>query len=190
MKKILFDGTNLDNWHTRNGSIPTWTIEDKAVTVTKDDIISNEEFGDAFIHVEFREPDMPEAEGQAKGNSGVFIHGCYEIQVLDSFGHEPPDQSDCSAVYNMYAPLVNACLPALEWQTYDIIFRAPVFNGDEMTEPARLTLLHNGRVVHNNIILYRATPGGLTDHPVARGQLMLQDHWNKVSFRNIWIEEL
>jgi hypothetical protein len=190
MKKVLFDGTNLDNWYAHRGGPAAWTLADGAMTVSHDDIISRAEYGDAHIHVEFREPDMPDKKGQEKGNSGVYVHGCYEIQVLDSYGIEKPDYGDCSAIYSMYAPLVNACLPALEWQTYDIIFRAPRFDGEEVTECARLTLLHNGKVVHNNILLHRTTPGGVTDKQVARGPLLLQDHGNPVSFRNIWIEEL
>ena len=190
-KTVLFDGTDLSNWRDGGGGAAQWEIKDGAMTVTKGNIVSIAEYGDAHLHVEFRVPDMPEAEGQGKGNSGVYVHGCYEIQVLDSYGREQPDSSDCSAIYGMHAPLTNACLPPMEWQAYDIYFRAPRFDGNQKTENAKLTLLHNGTVVHNNITLPHATSGGVThDREAMRGPLMLQDHDNPVSFRNIWFEAL
>ncbi len=190
-KIILFDGSNLDGWAKRDGSEAGWTIEDGIMTVSKDDIVSKETFGDALLHVEFREPDMPEATGQGKGNSGVYVHGCYEIQVLDSYGVETPTDGDCSAIYNMHAPLMNACKPALEWQTYDILIRAPRFNArGKVTEDGRISVFQNGLPVHNNIILPRSTPGGISEKPVAQGPLMLQDHGDPVSFRNIWVMKL
>lgn len=192
-KVVLFDGTNLDGWTARsNGETPDWKVEDGIMTVGHSDIISKYEFGDAHIHVEFRCPDMPDCTGQAKGNSGVYVHGCYEVQVLDSYGIETPLNNDCSGIYSIYAPLANACKPALEWQTYDIIFRAPRFNQyGEVKEDSRMTLLHNGIVVHNNIVLPSVTPGGVTgDRRPARGPLMLQDHGNAVSFRNVWVMPL
>lgn len=194
-KVILFDGTNLDGWTTRaSGAYPNWKVgEDGSVTVGNTDIISLYEFGDAHIHVEFRTPDMPEATGQNKGNSGVYIHGCYEVQVLDTYENDDALRTDdCAGVYSIAAPLCNACKPAMEWQTYDIIFRAPRFNGyGEVSENGRLTLLHNGIVVHNNLELPSVTPGGITENKrVARGPLLLQDHGNPVSFRNIWVMPL
>ena len=189
-KIMLFDGTSLENWKTRgSGAVPNWKIEDGICTVGNGDIISDYTFGDAQLHVEFRIPDMPEATGQGKGNSGVYVHGCYEVQVLDSYGIDPPLNNDCSGIYQMHAPLFNACLPALEWQTYDIILRAPKFNSHgEIAENGRMTVIQNGIVVHNNVELYSVTPGGITnDKRVAKGPLMLQDHGNAVSFRNIWV---
>lgn len=190
-KIILFDGSNLDAWTKRDGSPADWIVEDGIMTVSKENIVSKVTFGDALLHVEFREPDMPEAKGQSKGNSGVYVHGCYEIQVLDSFGVKNPDKGDCSAIYDMHAPLINACKPAMEWQTYDILIRAPRFNlRGKVKEDARISVFQNGLPVHNNVILPRATPGGVTEKPVAEGPLMLQDHNDPVSFRNIWIMKL
>ena len=128
-KVYLFDGTDLSGWKSRwSGNTPDWKVEDGIATVGHEDIVSDYQFSDAHIHVEFRIPDMPDCTGQAKGNSGVYVHGCYEIQVLDSYGIENPHNDDCSGIYSIQAPLCNACLPAEEWQTYDIIFRAPRFN--------------------------------------------------------------
>lgn len=192
-KVYLFDGSNLDEWTTRgSGEKPNWKVEDGIFTVGNGDIISNYQYGDAHIHVEFRIPYMPEATGQGRGNSGVYIHGCYECQVLDSYGIENPQNNDCSGIYQIHTPLCNACLPPLEWQTYDIILRAPRFNKcDEVCENGRLTVIQNGIVVHNNVELPHVTPGGITDNKrVARGPLMLQDHGNAVSYRNIWVMPL
>ena len=190
-KIILFDGTNTDQWTGRNGEPIDWVLEDGAMTVKHGDIVSKAVYGDAHIHVEWREPDMPEASGQWKGNSGVYIHGCYELQVLDSYGIEKPGMDDCGAIYSVYAPLVNACRPAMEWQTYDIYLRAPRFDeAGNVTENARVTILQNGVCIQNNIELWRTTPGGVGDVKVAEGPLLLQDHGNPVSFRNIWVETL
>lgn len=190
----LFNGKDMSGWTSRwSKGIPNWTVnEDGVVLVGNEDIISDYTFGDAHIHVEWREPDMPDCSGQEKGNSGVYVHGCYEVQVLDSYGIENPLNNDCSGIYSIKAPLQNACKPALEWQTYDIIFRAPRFNqyGEIKANP-RITVIQNGVVVHNNFELPSVTPGGVTeDKRVARGPLMLQDHGNPVSFRNVWVMPL
>lgn len=190
-KVILFDGRGFDNWKGRSGKTVDWKIEGEAMTVRHGDIISDEEYGDAFIHVEFKIPDMPLAHGQGKGNSGVYVHGCYEIQVLDSYDSKNPGPGDCGAIYNMYAPLMNACKPAEQWQSYDILFRAPRFDDEgNVTEHAVLSLLQNGLPVHNHVILNRVTPGGISDKVLKQGPLLLQDHGDKVSFRNIWLIHL
>lgn len=190
-KIILFDGTDLSHFTNLDGTPAQWEVKDGIMTVTHGNIKSKETFGDAHIHVEWREPDMPEATGQWKGNSGVYIQGCYELQVLDSYGIEPPKNDDCGGIYSIQAPLVNACKPAMEWQTYDIILRAAKLdeNGKVLSH-AVVTILQNGQVIHNNFTLPSNTPGGVYDHIVAEGPLMLQDHGNPVSFRNIWIQKL
>ena len=185
---ILFDGKDLSNWVGRDGGEPKWKVEGDAMIVEPrtGDISSKETFTDHFLHLEFMCPDMPEASGQAKGNSGVFFQGRYEIQVLDSYGIEVPGKGDCGAIYNQFAALVNACLPPLHWQTYDVIFRAPRFNdAGEMTENVRVTALQNGLVILNNVQLPGTTAGA--DSEVAQpGPLRLQDHGNLVQYRNIW----
>ena len=190
-KIVLFDGSGFDKWERRGGGAVTWNNDGESMTVVRGDIVSTVEFSDAMLHVEFRCPDMPEATGQDKGNSGVYVHGCYEIQVLDSYGVNNPNDGDCGALYGMYAPLTNACRPATEWQAYDIIIRAPRFDGSgEIAEYGRMTVLQNGLPIHNNVVLKRATPGGLSDKPVRKGPLILQDHGNRVSFRNVWLINL
>lgn len=188
---ILFDGKDLSNWRQRDGAPAGWTVGDGVMTVAKGDILSRETFRDAFIHVEFRVPDMPSAKGQGKGNSGVYLQGRYEIQVLDSYGVGIPGKGDCGAIYNQFAPLTNACKPPMEWQTYDIIFRAARVNeAGEVTEQARMTLLQNGQVIQNNVVLQGPT-GGAVDQKVGEpGPLLLQDHGNPVQYRNIWMVHL
>lgn len=189
----LFDGTSTAMWTHRDGSPINWIVEDGTLTVKRGAgcIVSTVKYGDAHIHVEWCEPDMPDKTGQEKGNSGVYIHGAYELQVLDSYGIENPGLGDCGAIYSVFTPRVNACKPAMEWQTYDIFLRAPRFDADgNVTENARVTILQNGVCIQNNIELWRTTPGGIVEEKVAVGPLLLQDHGNPVSFRNVWIETL
>lgn len=190
---VLFSGTDLERWRHGDGRPAAWAVADGATTVVRGtgDIISTEVFRDAYIHLEFREPDMPDKTGQAKGNSGVYVQGRYEIQVLDSYGWSVPGKGDCAAIYDQFAPLSNACRPALEWQTYDIIFRAArVDAAGAVQDNARITLLHNGIVVHNNVEV-RGPTGGAMDGMVGEpGPLRLQDHGNPVQYRNVWFVPL
>lgn len=186
---VLFNGSDLSNWTTRDGGEPGWAVEEgvMAVVPRTGDIMTTERFTDHFLHLEFMTPDMPEATGQAKGNSGVFLQGRYEIQVLDSYGIEVPGMGDCGAIYNQYAPLVNACKPPLEWQSYDVIFRAPRLNDDgEIVENTRVTVIQNGLVILNNVILSGTTGANIGGGVGEPGPLLLQDHGNLVKFRNIW----
>ena len=187
---VLFDGKDLSNWTKLDGGAPAWEVADGAMTVTAGggDIVSREQFNDFLLHLEFMTPDMPDAMGQAKGNSGVFLQSRYEIQVLDSYGIDVPGMGDCGAIYNQFASLVNACKPPLEWQTYDVMFRAArVGESGEIEENARVTVLQNGIVIQNNVEMLGAT-GGATDEDAAEpGPLRLQDHGNPVKYRNIWI---
>ena len=186
---VLFNGSDLSNWTSREGGAPGWAVEDgvMAVVPRTGDIMTTERFTDHFLHLEFMTPDMPEATGQAKGNSGVFLQGRYEIQVLDSYGIALPGMGDCGAIYNQFAPLVNACKPPLEWQSYDVIFRAPRLNDDgEIVENTRVTVLQNGLVILNNVILSGTTGANIGGGVGDPGPLLLQDHGNLVKFRNIW----
>lgn len=191
--KILFDGKDLSSWKGRDGGTAEWKISDGVMTVVRGtgDIMTKEEFTDFRLHLEFMEPDMPDATGQAKGNSGVYLQARYEVQVLDSYGIEVPGKGDCGAMYDQFAPLVNACKPPLEWQTYDIIFRAArVDDSGEVVEQARVTVLQNGIVVQNNTQLLGPTGGAKGSKEGGAGSILLQDHGNPVKYRNIWIVEL
>jgi len=194
-KFMLFDGTSLAGWKSIRGGDAAWKVEDGILTVVPraGNIYTDVTFGDAMLHLEWMEPDMPDKTGQSKANSGVFLQGRYEIQVLDSYGIENPTMSDCGGIYSQFPPLCNACKPPLTWQTYDILFRAPRFDeAGNVTEHARLTVLQNGLPIHNNRELPRTCPGGLFDmtDEVAAGPLMLQDHGDPIMFRNIWIIRL
>jgi len=190
---ILFNGKDVNNWTTRSGKPAGWKVEDKILHIVpgSGDIMTKEHFIDFFLHLEFRCPDMPEAKGQAKGNSGVFLQGRYEIQVLDSYGINIPGKGDCGAIYDQFAPLVNACKPPMEWQTYDVIFRAPrVDETGNVIEPTRVTVLQNEQVIQNNVQLPGVTGGALDDQVGKPGPLLLQDHGNLVAYRNIWAVHL
>lgn len=189
---ILFNGQDLSNWQTRSGGPARWDVQDGVMTVVPGtgDIMTKERFVDFMLHLEWMEPDMPEAKGQAKGNSGVYLQGRYEIQVLDSYGIEVPGKGDCGAIYNQYAPLVNACKPPLQWQSYDIVFRAARLDSSGNIENARITAFQNGMVIHNNVIVDGVTGGAIDDNVLEPGPLLLQDHGNLVKYRNIWIVPL
>ena len=157
------------------------------------DIVSKRSFGSAQIHVEFSTPLMPAAKGQARGNSGVYLQGRYEVQVLDSYQNPTYFHGQAGGVYKQYAPLVNACRKPGEWQTYDIIFEGPRFKDGKLEKPAIVTVLHNGVVTQNHTVLIGGTPhravGTYQAHP-EKGPIRLQDHGNPVRFRNLWIREL
>lgn len=176
---VLFDGTNVDAW--KNGRID----EQKRLRVGP---ISKQSFGDCTLHVEFMLPFMPYARGQGRANSGVYLHHRYEVQVLDSFGLEGKD-NECGGIYRNASPKVNMCAPPLSWQTYDIDFTAPRFDaaGAKIAN-ARITVRHNGVVIHENQEIKAPTGGGQGEEaPI--GPLFLQEHGNPVVYRNVWIVE-
>jgi hypothetical protein len=187
---ILFDGKNLDKWERADGKGPAeWKLlEGGVMQVNKGNIITREKFGGSFrLHVEFRVPYMPQAKGQERGNSGVYVQGRYEVQVLDSYGLESKN-NDCGAIYEVAAPKVNACKAPTVWQSYDIEFTAPKCVDGKRTEWARITVFHNGVKIHDNVeITTENTRAGLGGDVCTPGPIMLQDHGNPVQFRNIWL---
>jgi len=187
----LTPGGDLSAWRGRDGGDCGWTpLEGGAVEVAPGtgDALTRAEFGDCLLHVEFMPPDSPpEAQGQGRGNSGVYLQGRYEVQVLDSFGVEP-GLGDCGAIYGKKIPDVDACRPPGTWQSYDIFFRAPRFDdAGAKSESARMTVWHNGMRIHADVEVDGPTTAALSADEVARGPLLLQDHGQPVRYRNVWI---
>lgn len=194
---VLFDGKNLDQWQTAKGEAAAWTVADGAVTVKPGAgiIQTKKGFGDCQLHIEFREPTVITGEGQGRGNSGIFLQGLYEVQVLDCYNNKTYSNGQTGSLYKQYIPLVNACKKPGEWQTYDIIYTAPRFseNTGRVVIPAYVTILHNGVLVQNHVALIGPTEyigyPNYKKHDL-KLPLALQDHGNLVSYRNIWIREL
>lgn len=192
---VLLDGSNLDEWTNLEGGVPGWKLEDGGMTVVKGtgDVKTKRNFGSIQLHLEWRSPAVIEGEGQGRGNSGVFLNGIYEVQVLDSYNNRTYSNGQAASIYKQYMPLVNACRPPGEWQTYDIIYMQPVFNKDGIkVQSGSLTVFQNGILVQNNVEIKGTTPYiGLPQNPAhGDGPLLLQDHSNPVSYRNIWVREL
>ena len=192
---VLFDGKDLSRWVGKDGGPAKWKVENgyMEVVAKTGNISTRDSFGDCQLHVEFAEPSPPSGESQERGNSGVFLMGLYEIQVLDSYHNKTYADGQAAAVYGQYPPLINAARPPAQWQTYDIIFHGPHFSGDKLTRPARVTVLHNGVLVQDNVELTGPTAHG--ERPPYNPQpeklpLALQDHGNPVQYRNIWVREL
>ena len=192
---VLFDGKDLSHWTGTDGKPAKWRVENGYIEVAPGTgyISTRDSFGDCQLHVEFAEPTPPHGESQERGNSGVFLMGLYEIQVLDSYENKTYADGQASAVYGQYPPLVNASRPPAQWQSYDIVFHRPHFNDGKLTRPARVTVLHNGVLVQDNVELTGPTAHGERP-PYKPGPdklpLQLQDHENPIRFRNIWIREL
>lgn len=192
---VLFDGRDLSKWKTAQGEPAAWKVESGWAEVGggKGDIETREEFGDCQLHLEFRTPSPPKGESQGRGNSGVFFLGRYELQVLDSHESRTYADGQCAALYGQKPPDVDASRSPGEWQTYDVVFRAPRFEGEKLARPATITAFHNGVLVHDHQALLGATVhralAAYAPHP-ARGPLKLQDHGDPVRYRNIWIRPL
>jgi hypothetical protein len=192
---VLFDGKNLDQWISDDGSAPHWSVNDGAMTVNGKDIRTKKEFTDFQLHVEWRTPAQVDTtkKGQQRGNSGIFLQGLYEVQVLDNYQNKTYANGQASSIYKQHIPLANACRKPGEWQTYDIIFTAPRFSqGGRVMTPAYVTVIHNGVFTLNHVAIWGPTEyiGLPVYKPYEKGPIRLQDHGNPVSFRNIWLREL
>jgi 3-keto-disaccharide hydrolase len=198
---VLFDGTekSFKNWTDTNGNPSKWNLVNGALeSVKKAGMIqSKQKFGSCQLHVEWAAPVNVKGDSQSRGNSGVFLMGIYEVQVLDSYNSFTYPDGQAGAIYGRSKPLVNACHPAGQWQSYDIIFHRPIFDDNgKVTKKATFTVLHNGVLIQDNYQLTGATNwqgphavGEYNAHP-DKLPIKLQDHGNPVKFRNIWVREL
>ena len=196
---VLFDGKDLSNWTSTVAGEPTkWILDNGTLSPVKGSgmIQSKKEFGSCQLHIEWATPEKVEGDGQGRGNSGVFLMGTYEVQVLDSYGNTTYPDGQAGALYGRSAPLVNASRKPGEWQSYDVVFHRPIFDGDKVVKRATFTVFHNGVLVQDHTEL-----SGGTDwrghHAISpykahadKGPLKLQDHGNPVRYRNVWIREL
>lgn len=190
---VLFDGKDLSKWvrlpnakDTDKSPEPKWKIENGYFQIVpySGDLVTKESFGDCKIHIEWATPSEvnPEKKGQARGNSGVFLPGHQELQVLDSYGNETYADGQAGAIYGMYPPLVNVCRKPGEWQSYDITLEQPRYDAQrKLVKDCTLTVIHNGVLIQDHVSL----GGGATEGP-----LRLQDHHNNGRYRNIWIQRL
>jgi len=192
---VLFDGSDLSGWAAKSGGAAPWKVENGYMEVAPKtgNIQTRDSFGDCQLHVEWAAPVAVKGESQGRGNSGVFLMGLYEIQVLDCYDNPTYADGTTAAVYGQWPPLVNACRKPGEWQTFDIIWLGPRFDGEKLVRPAQVTVFHNGVLVHHKQPLQ-----GPTGHKTlasyqpqpATGPLMLQDHGDLVRYRNIWYRPL
>jgi Domain of Unknown Function (DUF1080) len=185
---VLFDGTSLDAWQ------PGWVIKDGAMVATGHDLATKQSFGAVQLHMEWRLPAGRKTDGQGGGNSGIFFMGLYEVQILQS--HENPTYPDgqAGAMYGQLPPLVNAITPQGEWQSYDIAFEPPVYEGQKVVKPAKVTLMQNGVFVQNGELYQGPTEHQKlasypTSHPLT-APLRIQFHGDPMEFRNIWVRPL
>jgi hypothetical protein len=198
---VLFDGTEktLKNWTSGNGNPTKWKLVDGALESVRGGgyLQSKQEFGSCRLHVEFATPSEAKGSGQGRGNSGVFLMGQYEIQVLDSYKNITYPDGQCGALYGRAKPLVNASRGPGEWQTYDVTFHRPMFNkAGDVTRKAKFHVIHNGHVIHDNLELSGGT-GWRGPHSISeykkhgdKGPLKMQDHGNPVRFSNVWVKPL
>jgi hypothetical protein len=190
---LVGGGSDLSKWQMASGAPAAWSMSDGVVHTGKGFVQTKATFMDVQLHVEFATPSQVSGDSQERGNSGVFLPGGFEIQVLDSFNNLTYADGQAAAMYGQHPPMVNASRGPGEWQSYDITFKAARFNGDTLVTPAIVTVLHNGVLVHHA----RPFWGGTTHKAIvpyrpamARGPIRLQDHGNPVRYRNVWVREL
>ncbi len=191
-RRVPFDGTHLLLWQTRDGKPARWKVEKSYLEVVpgQGDILTKCVYGDCRLHVEFQVPEDPHLPPGERGNSGIYLQGRYEIQILDSWGKNTPAANDCGALWGQIAPRKNACKPAGRWQTLDITFRAPRLNAaGNVTEKGVVTVVLNGVTVIDRGTFNKVCPMGLDDRPGGPGPILLQDHRSRVRFRNIRVTE-
>ncbi|MBZ5497521.1 MAG: DUF1080 domain-containing protein [Acidobacteriia bacterium] len=196
---VLFDGKDLSNWTDIKGGPSRWILRDGYMESVKGAgyIRTRQQFGSCQLHVEFATPSVVVGNGQGRGNSGVFLQGMYEIQVLDSYENKTYPDGQCGALYGQAVPLVNASRKPGQWQTYDVVYHRPIFDSDgKVARKTIFTVFHNGILIQDHVELQGGT-NWISAHAVTgyvphgdKGPLMLQDHDNPVRFRNIWIREL
>lgn len=187
---VLFDGKDLSKWKSDRGEA-NWKLVDGAMEVSGGNLITRDEFGDCQLHIEWATPKEVKGEGQGRGNSGIYLQGRYEIQVLDSYNSKTYPNGQAGSFYGHNAPLVNASRKPGEWQTFDIIFRAPKTDADGKVTPGSFTVLHNGVLIQDHIpVKGEATTAAKLKGVAPKGPILLQDHGNPVRYRNIWIRPL
>jgi Domain of Unknown Function (DUF1080). len=193
---ILFNGKDFSQWESLHGGAAKWKLNDDFMMVDSGagNIRTRQSFGDCQLHVEWRTPSVVKGTSQGRGNSGIFLMGLYELQVLDNYNNRTYSNGQAGSIYKQAIPLVNVCRPPGMWQTYDIVFSAPRFNKDStLKSPARITVLQNGVLVENNFSIWGSTEYVGTPTYKMHAEklpLVLQDHGNPVCYRNIWIREL
>ncbi len=193
---VLFDGTSLDKWRAADGGPAKWIIKDGVMESVPGSgyVYTADSFGDVQLHVEWAAPAKVVGKSQGRGNSGVFLQGLFEVQVLDSFDNITYADGQAGAIYGQYPPLVNASRKPGEWQTYDIVFRRPHYEEDgKLKQPARMTVFHNGVLIQDSVRPLGPT-SWLQHHPYTKSDekrpLSFQDHGNPVRYRNVWLREL
>jgi len=193
---VLFDGKDLSHFEREEGGPAEWKVENGYMELNRTGHIrTKKEFGDIQLHLEWMMPDSPKGEGQNRGNSGILLMGLYEVQVLDSYQSKTYADGQAAAIYGQHPPMVNACRPPGKWQTYDIFFRAPRFNGLQLATPARVTVVHNGVVVHE-AVEFTGPTGHMQRQPYVPHPMKLpisiQDYSGDqpVRYRNIWVRPL
>jgi len=189
---VLFDGKDLSKFRGERSAEPKWKLEGGVMETTpQGGLFTKEEFADCQLHVEWASPTIVKGDGQGRGNSGVYLMGRYEIQVLDCYNNPTYPNGQCGAFYGHNAPLVNACRKPGEWQTYDIVFHAPKHLADGKVQPGSYTVLHNGVLIQDHIpVGEESTTAAPLNGLVEKAPLYLQDHGNPVRFRNVWLRKL